>query len=174
MPQHKENIKELEQLGAAHLLKGIQNPLSQPPAGYFNGLARQVAAQLEEAEKQSLGVLDTLPRTTVYPVPEGYFEQQPALLLETIRNMETREQKTPVRRLRVQRWLAAAGMALLISAGGYFFLHTPVRMPDPLQQLNTISDQDLAAYIEIDMDQVDAETLLQSRPARTNNTNNIP
>jgi|GEM_PF-7020940 hypothetical protein len=153
MPQHQDIREELEALGATALAQGIGNPLSPPPAGYFEQNAARLATQVPVP----FGILDTLPRSTVFSVPDGYFDQQPGRILDVIRTEKNKQRRIPMRRLQIQRWMAAAGMALLISAGGYFFLQGPsTPAHDPLQQLNTISDQDLAAYIELEIDPVDA------------------
>lgn len=53
----------------------------------------------------------------IFNVPEGYFEQLPARLMEQVAKHESL--KVVHRRKTVRRWIAAASVAVVVAIGGY-------------------------------------------------------
>jgi hypothetical protein len=95
--------------------------------------------------------LSTLSNQTPYRLPEGYFNG----LTETIINKATVSQSGKVRKLLI-RWAAAACLTGLISIGVYTAMRNQQQQTFAVQteaailnELNTLHQNDLIAYLEM-------------------------
>jgi hypothetical protein len=170
METSKEILTELLEI-APILGKGvISRILYAVPNGYFEGFAEslmnrirmeetglsesdagqqnaEVSPLLEIAEISSL--LAGLKKKNTYQVPVGYFE---SLNLGTsISEQKPSEKKTiqaPVISLKFVKYAVAACIVALL--GTAVFNLTYHKISDPIKDLSTVSDQDMANYLDSD------------------------
>ena len=170
METSKEILTELLEI-APNLGKGvISGILYAVPNGYFEGFAEslmnrirmeetglsesdagqqnaEVSPLLEIAEISSL--LAGLKMKNTYQVPVGYFE---SLNLGTsISEQKPSEKKTiqaPVISLKFVKYAVAACIVALL--GTAVFNLTYHKISDPIKDLSTVSDQDMANYLDSD------------------------
>ena len=170
METSKEILTELQEI-APNLGKGvISRILYAVPNGYFEGFAEslmnrirkeesglsesdagqqnaEVSPLLEIAEISPL--LAGLKNKNTYQVPVGYFE---SLNLGTsISEQKPTEKKTiqtPVITLKFVKYAVAACIVALL--GTAVFNLTYHKISDPIKDLSTVSDQDMANYLDSD------------------------
>ena len=146
-------------------LSGLEKMPYSVPDGYFNTLAKSVLEKIKadtnEAVQEELEeiapLLSKMPKTNVYSVPVGYFNQLNPL----------KKGDTPARVISIgskaRKWVsyaAAACVAALLLGGAYLYFSNPQILNAPLQKptaridvqksLSELSDTEIANYLTED------------------------
>jgi hypothetical protein len=138
------------------------------PAGYFDELSENATAgaqaiEFVNGELENLSpLMSGLRNKPVYEVPAGYFEQLPQQVLSAAKAQQPAKVVSISFARRVVRYAAAAVVAGIIGVAGWMYLgnhHGNSVKPDgtsiagvipvPKQQLDSISDEVLEKYLEI-------------------------
>lgn len=142
-------------------------PPYRVPAGYFSDFAEilMIRVQLENsldtktAAEEISGLsplLAGLARTQSYQVPQGFFESLQTRIPEKVQVSTKRVVMKPVaanRRvlsmpMRLVRYAAAACIVAGIGIATFTITHSP-KITDPILGLATVSDQDMANYLDV-------------------------
>jgi hypothetical protein len=135
------------------------------PDGYFNGLAEDILQKIKvqsttnvQKELEEIApLLSKIPKTNVYSVPAGYFNQlNPLPVQETV---QPAAKIIPIGN-RTRKWFnyaAAACIAIVLLGGGFLFFHKtpdvktlPTASVDVQKSISELSDTDLANYLKED------------------------
>jgi hypothetical protein len=168
-----ERLKEIEaELSGIAPILGKNGITVQPyrvPAGYFEHFAESLLVKIRreaddpDAEIQAISpLLAGLNRKVPYQVPEGYFdefrvqkEKQEAVYIPPVEIITHDQEKIrpaaraiPPRSIRPHLKYAAAAVITGIIAGAAFLTLHNQNSPDPLKSLTTVSDQEMANYLE--------------------------
>lgn len=154
MASEHDILSELQAMNSP--LAGFSRDMPyEVPVGYFDNLPAQV---LQTVNKEVLPAGTAMPHI-VHP---DYFDTLPEQLLATIRQQEqNKKPATPVKRIslwRNVRWTAAALLILAIGIGSYRVFN-----PQPAsveQQLQSISDEAIMAYVEDNIYAFETETII--------------
>jgi len=131
--------------------ENLMNRIHMEAAGYSEPEAGQQIAEvsplLEIAEISPL--LAGLKKKNTYQVPEGYFEDLKTKIPASASIPVTRKVKhAPVFTLKFVKYAVAACIVALL--GTAVFNLTYHRNTDPIKDLTTVSDQDMANYLDSD------------------------
>ncbi len=154
-----EILTELQEI-APHLGKqGIYRIPYSVPTDFFEDFTKNLMERIRLEEMDEVSphfeiseispVLAELKNKNPYQVPAGYFEA----LKTKIPALETSPatvnlKRTPVFNLKVFKYAVAAGIAALL--GTAVFTLNNRKISDPIKDLTTISDQDMANYLDSD------------------------
>lgn len=154
MTSEQDILSELRSMNSP--LAGLSRDVPfEVPVGYFDNLP---AVVLQMANKEVLPAGTTMPHI-VHP---DYFDTLPEQLLANIRQQEqNKKNEKPVKRISLWknvRWAAAAVLILAIGVGSYR-IFTP-QIPSVEQQLQSISDEAIIAYLEDNIYAFETETII--------------
>ncbi len=154
----------IEKIRIEAVLQGASGHAYQAPEGYFEGLAGNILAKIQQqpgaasevrAELEAVApFLNTLGKQTLYTVPQGYFEQ--ADFATTARN---KQKEGGIFNLKMAgRWMqyaAAALVAGVLVTGAFLYSdkneyaeyekYTHLDIP---AELNKVSEEDLGKYLD--------------------------
>ena len=146
MARNKDIQKELAELNSPLADMPTAMPFTVP-TGYFEQLSENVLKKNENTGNSKSGM--------PHNVPEGYFDSLPQKVIEAA---ETKKTSKPRKvQFAPARWVAAAVLIITITIGGYNFLQTST--PSLEAQLSSISESEILAYVEDNIDDFEAELL---------------
>jgi hypothetical protein len=167
MESRKQILTELQEI--APFLGETDCPLLpyRVPVGYFSdfmdilmiriGLEKTGDSKTAAEEISELSpLLAGLPRTQPYHVPQGFFESSQKRIPEAVKvpsrlvaikpaSINRRVISMP---MRLARYAAAACIVAGIGIATFTIRHTP-KITDPILGLATVSDQDMADYLDV-------------------------
>jgi hypothetical protein len=170
METPKEILAELMEIAPDLSQHGLTQVPYAVPNGFFEGFAenlmnriRKGAAEFSEsqagqqiAQVSSLleisnisPLLASLKNKNTYQVPEGYFENLKAKIptIETI-PVKNKSKQAPVFSLKFTKYAVAACIVALLGTAIYNLTYH--KTTDPIKDLTTVSDQDMANYLDSD------------------------
>jgi hypothetical protein len=176
METSKEILKELQETAPFLGKEGLSRVPYTLPAGYFEGFTEILMKRIQTghagfSEPESgrelaeiSPLLVGLQKKNTYQVPEGFFESWKAKIPAVETNPSkgismpsmadhTNSRPSPIRRIsipmRMVRYAAAACIIALLGTTVFNLIYHR-NITDPITSLNSVSDQDMANYMDAD------------------------
>jgi hypothetical protein len=140
------DLVKIRELTDPQVSWGTKTPFEGPSPAYFEGLAAQVLAKVNEVPEFST--------KNPYTVPRGYFEALPDIIVAKAKGQATTKKRVPL--FRTAR--LAASMALIILAG-FAVMTMNNKSQNPLN-LSAVSKTEIDQYVTANLDDFDTDLII--------------